>query len=154
MLVDLPGRHEPFRELFGDETESYADALDRHYSQGAEPGWHDRWVSAYATMHPWEDWAETFAHYLHIRDSLDTAVAFGMSLSGPDEGTADGSVEPTDDVDDTSFWSVARDWSALSTALNAVNRSRGHGDLYPFALAPPVVAKMAYVHDLVRGEDG
>ena len=102
-------------------------------------------------MHPWEDWAECFAHYLHIRDTLDTAASFGMSLAGPEEGTADFSVEPTGDVDDENFWSVARDWAALATALNAVNRSMGHADLYPFALTPPVIKKLAYVHDLVRG---
>ncbi len=152
VLVDRPGRHESFRELFGDETESYQDALDRHYAQGAAPGWHDRWVSAYATMHPWEDWAETFAHYLHIRDTVDTAAAFGMVLHGPDEGSADGSVVVDAEVDDTSFWTVARDWAALSTALNAVNRSMGHADLYPFALTPAVTQKLSYVHDLVRGE--
>ena len=34
-------------------------------------------------MHPWEDWAETFAHYLHIRDTLETAAALGSSSTGP-----------------------------------------------------------------------
>jgi hypothetical protein len=153
VLVARPGRHGGFRELFGDEQESYQDAIDRHYAEGAPPGWHESWVSAYATMHPWEDWAETFAHYLHIRDTLDTAAAFGMSLAGPEEGTADGAVEPTGDVDDETFWSVARDWTALATALNAVNRSMGHADLYPFALTPAVVKKLSYLHDLVRGVD-
>ena len=33
-------------------------------------------------MHPAEDWAETFAHYLHIRDTIDTAAAFGLAPAG------------------------------------------------------------------------
>lgn len=144
VLVDRPGRHESFRDLFGDERTSYQDALERHYADGAEPGWHQGWVSAYATMHPWEDWAETFAHLLHIRDTLDTAAAFGMTVA---------EVTPTGDVDDETFWAVARDWSALAAALNAVNRAMGHADLYPFDLAPAVIAKLAYVHDLVRGAE-
>jgi hypothetical protein len=151
VLVARAGRHGSFRALFGDEQESYQGAIDRHYAQGAPPGWHESWVSAYATMHPWEDWAETFAHYLHIRDTLDTASAFGMSLAGPVEGTADGAMIATDDVDDSTFWSVARDWTALATALNAVNRSMGHADLYPFALTPVVIKKLSYLHDLIRG---
>lgn len=151
ILIARAGRHDGFRALFGDERASYQDALDRHYAAGAPVGWQESWVSAYATMHPWEDWAETFAHYLHIRDTLETAGAFGLSLAGPEEGTAVGAVDPTGDVDDESFWSVARDWTALATALNAVNRSMGHPDLYPFALTPPVIEKLAYVHDLVRG---
>ncbi len=74
---------EPFRQLFGDERASYQDALDRHYREGAPPGWEADRVSAYATMHPWEDWAETFAHYLHIRDTLQTAAAWGIVVGGP-----------------------------------------------------------------------
>src|SRR5437868_9942335 len=70
---------EPFRGLFGDERASYAEALDRHYQQGAPLDWQPQYVSAYATMHPWEDWAETWAHYLHMMDAVDTALGFGMS---------------------------------------------------------------------------
>ena len=33
----------------------------------------------YATSHPWEDFAETWAHYLHIADTLEIARAFGLS---------------------------------------------------------------------------
>lgn len=147
VLVDRAGRNDAFRAMFGDERASYQDELERHYREGAPPGWQDRHVSAYATMHPWEDWAETFAHYLHIRDTLQTAAAYGMAV----EGVV--STERIDEVDDEAFWPVARDWGALTTALNAVNRSMGHADLYPFSLAPAVVAKLAFVHDLVRGHE-
>ena len=71
------------RELFGDDREDYGAAMERHYASGPPADWPERFVSAYATMHPWEDWAETFAHYLHIRDVLQTAVAYGVTVSGP-----------------------------------------------------------------------
>ncbi len=77
ILAADDGRLERARALFGDERDDYAAALDRHYRDGPPPGWAERHVSAYATMHPWEDWAETFAHYLHIRDTLQTAAAYG-----------------------------------------------------------------------------
>ena len=69
-----------FRELFGDERDDYAAALQRHYEAGPPPDWQDRFVSAYASAHPWEDWAETWAHYLHMTDTLETAAACGVSL--------------------------------------------------------------------------
>lgn len=83
-LVDTTEEYLPrFRALFCDPDTDYRQALGRHYRQGGgRPGWTKDDVSAYATMHPAEDWAETFAHYLHIRDTLDTAAAFGFSPSG------------------------------------------------------------------------
>jgi hypothetical protein len=77
------------REIFGDDRDDYAAAMDRHYAQGAPAGWQESFVSAYATMHPWEDWAETFAHYLHIRDTLQTAQAYGVRVAGPQVATTD-----------------------------------------------------------------
>ena len=92
-------------------------------------------VSAYATMHPWEDWAETFAHYLHIRDTLQTAAAWGIVVGGPAGAPSpQPGVVPMDSVDDRDFAAVANDWAHFTDALNAVNRSMGHGDLYPFEL--------------------
>ena len=88
VLVDRAGRHDEFRALFGDERADYGAALDRHYANGPTPGWEERYVSAYATAHPWEDWAETFAHYLHIRDTLQTAAAYGVIVTGPTTATA------------------------------------------------------------------
>jgi hypothetical protein len=137
-----------FRFLFGDERADYGDALRRHYEQGPPPGWVDRYVSAYATAHPWEDWAETFAHYLHIRDTLQTAAAFGMLVTGPGPNPnlrAAPSPEPEERFED-----IFDDWIPLTYALNAVNRSMGKDDLYPFVLSGAVVEKLAFVHDLVR----
>jgi hypothetical protein len=151
ILVEGSGAEEleQWRSLFGDERTDYQEALQRHYEQGAPPDWSERHVSAYATMHPWEDWAETFAHYLHIRDALQTAAAFGMLVVGPhlQPGLmAAPTAEPQDD-----FREILADWLPLVYALNAVNRSMGKGDLYPFVLSPAVVKKLTFVHGAVRG---
>jgi hypothetical protein len=143
-----------FRELFGDERADYAAALQEHYAGGAPADWQTRHVSAYATAHAWEDWAETFAHYLHIRDTLQTAAAYGMVVTGPETTTAPEAAElvalPAADAgDDQAIGSLVSTWLALTYALNAVNRSMGKGDLYPFVLTPLVITKLGFVHDVV-----
>lgn len=135
-----------YRALFGDEQADYGEALQRHYDQGVAARWDDRHVSAYAAAHPWEDWAETFAHYLHIRDTLQTAAAFGLRVTGPRLDPAlmaAPSLEPDGQFDD-----ILGDWLPLTYALNAINRSMGKDDLYPFVLSPSVVQKLAFVHEL------
>jgi hypothetical protein len=148
-----PGRLDGFRKLFGDETVSYVDELDRHYAQGPPPGWPDNYVSAYATMHPWEDWAETFAHYLHIRDALQTAAAFGLTVQGPAAVPHDQAeplrATPSEHVGPEPFDAIVREWLALTYALNAMSRSMGKDDLYPFVLAPTVLEKLTFAHHLV-----
>ena len=141
------------RRLFGDEREDYAEALERHYENGGAPAdWPERHVSAYATMHPWEDWAETFAHYLHIRDTLETAAEFGVSVSGPRAVTFDRSLKaaPQLEAGERGFAELLNNWLPLTYALNAVNRSMGRDDLYPFTLAPPVIEKLDFVHRRVQ----
>ncbi|MFI7664389.1 putative zinc-binding metallopeptidase [Nocardia sp. NPDC049526] len=129
-----------FRNLFGDPDADYRTALDRHYSEGAPAGWETDYVSSYATMHAAEDWAETFAHYLHIRDALDTAAAFGLAPAG---ATLD-----RPQVGRAGFDRIIDLWLPLAWSLNMVNRSMGHDDLYPFVLPDPVLEKMRLVHDL------
>lgn len=143
VLVERAGRLDGFRELFGDERADYGEAMTRHYEQGAPAGWESEHVSAYATMHPWEDWAESFAHYLHIRDTTQTAAAFGIRVERRDEAL---SANPDVDSNGASFESILADWLPLSYALNAVNRSMGRDDLYPFVLSPAVVEKLTWVH--------
>ena len=136
------------RALFGDESDDYGAALEHHYLHGPPPGWEDHHVSAYATAHPWEDWAETFAHYLHIRDALQTAAAFGLLVTGP---TLDPDLMAAPSPDrQQQFKEIIDDWLPLTYALNAVNRSVGKGDLYPFVLSPPVITKLTFVHDRVE----
>ena len=144
----VAGAENDSRALFGDERADYRAALDRHYEQGPPFGWAERHVSAYATAHPWEDWAETFAHYLHIRDALQTAAAFGLLVTAPSLDPrlmAAPSVLRQDDFDE-----IIGDWLPLTYALNAVNRSVGKDDLYPFVLSPPVIDKLAFVHARVE----
>jgi hypothetical protein len=151
VLVRDGDRLEEFRARFGDERADYGQAMSAHYGSDAPTGWEDRYVSAYATMHPWEDWAETFAHYLHIRDSLQTAAENGLKVTDPD-GTATG--PSTEQVEHESFDELVREWIAVATALNALNRSMGAPDLYPFVLGPAVVDKLAFVDRLVRDAAG
>lgn len=140
------------RALFGDERTSYEDALERHYADGPPADWAERHVSAYATMHPWEDWAETLAHYLHIRDTLETAAEYGVTVTGPRAVTFDRSLKatPQPDLGERGFAEVLDNWLPLTYALNAVNRSMGRDDLYPFTLAPAVIEKLRFVHDRVQ----
>jgi hypothetical protein len=111
-------------------------------------------VSAYAASHPWEDWAETFAHYLHIRDTLQTAAHFGLhvSPSAPTIPPAGGklSARASEEVAQRDFATVIAEWLPLTYAFNAANRSMGKEDLYPFVLAPKVIEKLGFVHELVR----
>ncbi len=135
------------RETFGDEREDYRAALDRHYDQGPPADWHDNYVSAYATMHPAEDWAETFAHFLHIRDTMQTAAAYRMRVEGP----SDAETPAPPEIDDPeAFETVIAEWLPLTYALNALNRSMGRDDLYPFVLSPPAIAKLHVMAELAR----
>lgn len=146
VLVEGTPHLDRFRALFGDERADYAAAVDRHYAEGPPPNWADAHVSAYATMHPWEDWAETFAHYLHIRDTLQTAAAHGIRVDAADATLSAAPAEV--DADAEPFDAVLAEWLPLTYALNAVNRSMGRDDLYPFVLSPPVVEKLSWVHRL------
>lgn len=130
-----------FEALFGDPDLDYQQALDRHYSAGAPAGWKKDHVSSYATMHPAEDWAETFAHYLHIRDTLDTAAAFSLAPAG---ATFDRRA-----LGPSGFDTIIEMWLPLSWALNMVNRSMGRDDLYPFVLPHPVLEKMRFIHTVI-----
>ena len=131
-----------FNELYGDPDADYQAALDRHYSEGAPQGWKKKFVSSYATMHAAEDWAETFAHYLHIRDTLDTSAWCGLA---PATATFD---RPA--LGPSAFPNIIELWLPLSWSLNMVNRSMGHDDLYPFVLPAAVLEKMQFIHTVIE----
>jgi hypothetical protein len=137
------------RALFGDERASYRDALKRHYAVGAPDDWRDSFISEYATMHPWEDFAETFAHYLHITGTLQTAAAIGIRLDAAVTSLRDVDVVPRESYEDQPIQSLLTDWEWMSQAFNRINRSMGFGDLYPFRLVEPVRRKLAFMHDIV-----
>jgi hypothetical protein len=139
-----------FRDLFGDEREDYAAALQRHYDGSPPPDWADHYVSTYASAHPWEDWAETFAHVLHIRDTVQTAASYGVLVAGPAADVDGLDAEPVDDSRQP-IAALIDVWLPLTLALNQVNRSMGKDDLYPFVLSPDLVAKLTFVDDLIAG---
>ncbi len=153
--IDSQDALERFRQLFGDERADYGAALQRHYSAGPPEGWEVTHISAYATAHPWEDWAETFAHYLHILDTLQTASAWGMTVAGPSTTAPEvtGAVHAypgSNAPGQAGIRGIISTWLPLTFALNAVNRSMGRDDLYPFRLTESVIAKLDFVHGLVN----
>jgi hypothetical protein len=141
---------EEFRALFGDEREDYGEALKRHYKDGPPADWAERFVSTYASTHPWEDWAESWAHYLHIIDTLETAVACGLTLrpkrSDEPSMTPDVSVvgrrPPT-------FDKILDRWFPLTYVLNNLNRGMGMADAYPFILPTPALDKLRFIHKVI-----
>lgn len=143
---------EPFRELFGDERASYAEALKRNYEQGPPDNWAESYVSSYATMHPWEDWAETCAHYMHIVDSLTTAMGFGLDANDVEGGVdflgKDALYDP-DDPHAPRFLELVNGWREITVVLNEMARSMGQPDFYPFNLSKPAVAKLQFVQIVV-----
>ena len=141
---------EGFRALFGDDRLSYADALDTHYMQGPPPDWQLHFVSAYASSHPWEDWAETWAHYLHMIDTLDTAAACGLALTPSQAGEPElERLPPNVHMRDVPFDRLIDNWFPLTYAINTLNRGLGLSDAYPFVLSQPTVEKLRYIHDLI-----
>ncbi|MEO3386752.1 putative zinc-binding peptidase [Mesorhizobium sp. CAU 1741] len=148
-LVRDRGNLDAFRDLFGDDREDYAASLQRHYENGPPAGWQLSYISAYATTHPWEDFAETWAHYLHIVDTLETAAAFGMTVTHPDGLEASDIFDPYRTRDVSRLLSA---WVPMTVAINAVNRSMGQPDLYPFVLSDPIARKLQFVCDMVLGQ--
>jgi hypothetical protein len=141
-----------FRELFGDERCDYGAALQEYYTNGAPTDWSERFVSAYASSHPWEDFAETWAHYFHMVDTLETANAFGLVVKPkPSRGI----VAKLDfDPHENDLNRLVEAWLPLTFAVNSINRSMGLHDLYPFVLSPPAIAKLAFVHERIRAQAG
>lgn len=125
---------EEFRRCFGDERASYPEALEAHYARPDDGSWRSGFISHYASAHPWEDFAESFAHYLHLADTLETARAHGLWPA-----TSDG----------IPFTTVYADWVRLTMVLNELNRSMGTEDAYPFVAAPPAVDKIAFVRSAI-----
>lgn len=146
-----------FRELFGDERHDYQQALQRYYEHGPQSLWQDRFISAYASAHPWEDWAETWAHYLHITDTMETAYDFGFTIEGR-------AIRPplpvSESIEQTarnyfhviSFDEMLTDWLRLTIVLNALNRSMGLRDAYPFSVSAKVGDKLRFVHNVIAND--
>jgi hypothetical protein len=150
LIATDPERLALFREQFGDERADYGLALQAHYQNGAPAGWQDSFVSVYATTHPWEDFAETWAHYLHIVDTLETAFSFGVKVS---PRAAHGEIQAAINFDPYKAVTIKQlidGWLPIAFAVNSLNRSMGLIDLYPFVLAPKAIAKLQFIHALTH----
>jgi hypothetical protein len=154
LISDKPALQK-FRDLFGDERADYTAALEKYYPQGLSFNWMNEYISPYATAHPWEDWAETWSHYLHMMDTLETAYYFSIRVrprTVPGEELSKVSVKE-DPYEISDFNQIMQLWLPLSFAVNSLNRSMGHQDFYPFVISPRVVEKLAFIHELVRPRD-
>ena len=144
-----------YRALFGDERADYGAALQQHYEQGPPPDWAQRFVSSYASMHPWEDWAETWAHYLHMADTADTAMSFGIDASNveltSDLFTAADLWQP-EHPDAAKFLDFINGWVLLTSMLNELSRSMGQPDYYPFVLPRAAVGKLQFIHGVITAQ--
>jgi len=147
-LIAKSERIDAYRELFGDEREDYSEALKRYYDNGAPADWTQRFVSAYCSAHPWEDWAETWAHYLHMFDTLDTAAACGVTLKP--KRADEPSIQSRPKTGD--FDRMIQDWFPLTYMINNLNRGLGLADAYPFVLSPAAIEKLRFVHETIRGQ--
>jgi len=150
-LVRDTDKLEGCRAVFGDDSQDYEAALKQYYEHGTPADWHANYISAYATSHPWEDFAETWAHYLHIVDTLETAHAFGVSVDPPEyDGDRLRVVADFDPYRAENVTQLIDAWRPLSFALNSMSRSMGQGDMYPFTLTLAVIDKLGYIHSLIH----
>jgi hypothetical protein len=134
-LAAKPEALDGFRQLFGDERPDYQVALKRFYRHGAGGNWQSQFISAYASAHPLEDWAECWAHYLHIGETLETAAAFELIDLQPVGG------------DFTQWLSI---WKRFAVTLNALNRSMGVSDPYPFVINATIERKLQFIEQWVK----
>jgi hypothetical protein len=151
VLIRDGGNLAQFRKVFGDDTQDYGAALAAYYENGPPPDWQETFVSAYASAHPWEDWAETWAHYLHIVDTLEMAAAFGIRvqprLTREEMLSAEIDLDP---YQTGSIQEIIDAWLPLTFAVNSLNRAMGNQDLYPFVLSPTAIGKLGFVHEVVH----
>lgn len=135
-LIPHSTNYAEFQHLFGDETQDYRKALDDYYLKGPEDNWQKSYISAYASMHPLEDWAETWSHYMLMRETIETAFNYQICP----KLTA---------YSDFDVWMT--EWMQLIVVLNALSRSIGNADAYPFVISNTVRFKLKFIHHLVNG---
>ncbi len=150
-LIKDSRRIDDFRHLFGDERLDYSEALKNHYNRAPSADWQEHYISHYASSHPWEDWAETFAHYLHMVDTLETAAAWGLALRPPEANELSLKLGRPEKVPERSFDELIEDWFPVTYVLNTLNRGMGLPDAYPFVLSTPAINKLRFVHETILG---
>ncbi|MGB5444897.1 MAG: putative zinc-binding metallopeptidase [Psychromonas sp.] len=156
LIANSPEKHALCKQYFGDDELDYQKALDRHYKTGAPEDWRESFISQYATMHPYEDWAETWAHYMHIIDTLETAQNFSISGSALRDAVNTAEVGKLHLPQEyyfsaqTSITHILDTWMDFSVILNSLNRSMGLDDAYPFVLTEAVRTKLSFIHHAVH----
>jgi len=141
------GRYlEKFRKIFGSEAADYGKALEQYYKTQTPANWNNNFISPYATAHPWEDWAETWAHYMHMMDTLETAWSFGIGVQLQSTAT----IINDDPYTIQNFNTIIERWFPIAFAVNSLNRSMGHADFYPFVISAPVIEKLQFIHEVCR----
>jgi hypothetical protein len=148
-LVRDGGAVEACRAFFGHEGADYKQALKTYYADGPPAGWQSHYITAYATAHPWEDFAESWAHYLHMVDTLETAAAHGVEINPRPGSKRFRTTSNFDPYKASAFDLMIENWVRLSRAANSLNRSMGQADLYPFVLSASAVEKLRFIHGLV-----
>ena len=138
-----------FRTIFGNEESNYNNALQTYYQHGAPNNWQHSFISKYATSHPWEDWAETWAHYLHIMDMVETAHFFGLEVNDKTISESMRIAATFDPYTIYDFETIVRICIPISYAVNSINRAMGLSDVYPFVITTTVKNKMKFIHDLL-----
>lgn len=107
-------------------------------------------ISAYAASYPWEDWAETSAHYLLMFDALETASQFGFSV---EDHKLQAPAQPVNGGQEAArlqdFDVLFEQWTKFSIAINAIDRSMGLRDAYPFAPSLAVRRKLRLIHQII-----
>jgi hypothetical protein len=152
LLANNPRWLERYRTLFGDEA-NYAEALATYHQHGPKVDWRKNYISAYATAHSWEDWAESWAHYLHMVDTLETATDYGIDPRLPHaRQTSWAWLASPDPYRAKSAKHLMDRWVPLALAMNSMNRSMGHHDFYPFVVSPSVISKLDFIHQLVQSK--
>jgi hypothetical protein len=152
VLIANSEQLESFRELFGDDRMDYQEALQQHYQHGAPPNWEDNYISAYASTHPWEDWAESWAHVMHMVDAMETSQAVGLSVN-PARGDEPALSIPAKPVQARigDFDQLLTEWGSLTYVLNNLTRGLGLPDAYPFVISAPVIEKLRFVWRSMTG---
>jgi hypothetical protein len=151
VLVNNPQATDRYRQLFGDERPDYGEALAAYHQNGPKPDWQKNYISAYATAHSWEDWAESWAHYLHMVDTLETADDYAIDPRRPNQPAVGRSwFASTDPYKARNAKQLMDRWVPLALAMNSMNRSMGLQDFYPFVVSPSVISKLDFIHGLIR----
>jgi hypothetical protein len=150
LLFRDPDDLQEFRKVFGNEQEDYGAALKQHYEKGAPLNWPQSFVTAYASSHPWEDFAETWAHYFHMVDTLEIANAFGIHVRPKVAKSSELATNIDFNPHTASLERIIDSWLPLTFAMNSINRSMGLSDLYPFVLGPGVILKLSFIHARIR----